>query len=74
MFYEHVRFCVVLPRCGRDFECGVGGVGGRPTNAIDDAAVSKYHNNRSLINICTNRGRSARARRRGVRPPKAFPL
>ena len=63
MFYEHVRFCVELPRCGRDSECGVGGVGGRPTNAIDDAAVSKYHNNRSLINICTNKVRFVRARR-----------
>ena len=46
------------------------GVGGRPTNAIDDAAVSKYHNNRSLINICTNRGRSVRGRRaRGAAAP-----
>ena len=55
---------------GKPASLGPRGVGGRPTNAIDDAAVSKYHNNRSLINICTNRGRSARARRsRGAAAP-----
>ena len=50
------------------------GLAGRrkPNDAIDDVAVDKYHNNRSLINICTNRGRSARAGR-GARPPQGIP-